>query len=120
VRKNVRPAVTHYRVKERFRVNTAVDRRRPNAAWDLSLLDIRLETGRTHQIRVHFAAIGHPIVGDSVYGPGRPKLGAGRQMLHAARLRLDHPVTHEPLAIESPWPLDFEQLVARLRSGRAA
>jgi 23S rRNA pseudouridine1911/1915/1917 synthase len=103
-----RSAVTHYTVKERFR------------SGELSLLQLRLDTGRTHQIRVHCLAIGLPIVGDPLYGGGRPKLGQTRQMLHAARLRFDHPVTGKPLAFESPWPDDFGSLVARLRSGEVS
>jgi len=110
VRPQGRPAVTHYRVRERLGsgdVKTAV-------------LDLRLETGRTHQIRVHCAAIGHPIVGDPTYGAGRPRLGVSRQMLHAARLAFDHPVTGKALAFESKWPDDFAGLVERLRRGEAA
>jgi 23S rRNA pseudouridine1911/1915/1917 synthase len=115
-----RAAVTHYRVKERFAVPNPDGVRRADRSWDLSLLDLRLETGRTHQIRVHCAAVGHPIVGDPTYGGGRPRLGAPRQMLHAARLRFEHPVTGLELAFESAWPDDFAALVERLRSGRAA
>ena len=110
VRHDGRAAVTHYRLKEKFRA----------ARLELSLLELTLETGRTHQIRVHCSAIGHPIVGDAVYGTGKPKLGTRRQMLHAARLSFNHPVTGKPLAFESPWPEDFASLVERLRHGTAA
>jgi len=75
-----------------------------------------LETGRTHQIRVHCAAIGHPIVGDPVYGAGYPAMGLDRQALHAARLRFVHPVSGTPLSFEAPWPDDFAKLVTRLRA----
>ena len=105
-----RSAVTRYKVKERFR----------SARLELSLLELRLETGRTHQIRVHCAAIGHPVVGDPVYGAGKPRLGVRRQMLHAARLSFAHPVTGKQLDFESPWPDDFASLVERLRGGTAA
>jgi 23S rRNA pseudouridine1911/1915/1917 synthase len=112
VRADGREAVTHYRIERRFPVHT--------------LLRVRLETGRTHQIRVHLAHIGHPLVGDPVYG-GRRQVPAGatpelrdalaafrRQALHAARLELDHPRSGEPLCFEAPLPADFEALLAAL------
>ena len=106
VRDDGRRAVTHYRVVENFFFGAA------------ALLTLELETGRTHQIRVHLAATGNPIVGDAVYGPGRPSLGIKRQALHAAKLRFPHPVTGQQLEFTAPWPRDFEDLVARLREGR--
>ena len=112
-----KPAVTHYRVAERFRIH--------------SLLDVRLETGRTHQIRVHMAHLGMPLVGDPLYG-GRLKLPPGadeatrraladfrRQALHACRLELEHPATGEPLAWASPLPEDLSRLLEVLRADRA-
>jgi 23S rRNA pseudouridine1911/1915/1917 synthase len=99
-----KPARTHVDVLERHGAVT--------------LLSCRLETGRTHQIRVHLASIGHPLVGDPVYGGGRsarlpPLLRAfPRQALHAARLALVHPVTGKPLAWTSPLPRDFADLLA--------
>ena len=113
VRDNGRPAVTHYTVIERFRAHTFVN--------------VVLETGRTHQIRVHFAHRRHPLVGDPVYG-GRlaPPAGATealrdalrafrRQALHAARLELKHPVNGEDLSFEVAPPGDFEALLQTLR-----
>jgi 23S rRNA pseudouridine1911/1915/1917 synthase len=113
VRETGRPAVTHYTVIERFRAHTFVK--------------VVLETGRTHQIRVHFAHRRHPLVGDPVYG-GRLALPAGasealrdalrsfrRQALHAERLQLKHPVTGEDLSFEAPPPKDFEALLQTLR-----
>ena len=113
VRDNGRPAVTHYTVIERFRAHTFVN--------------VVLETGRTHQIRVHFAHRRHPLVGDPVYG-GRLALPAGatealrdalrafrRQALHAARLELKHPVSGEDLSFEVAPPGDFEALLQTLR-----
>lgn len=77
---------------------------------DFCLVHCRLHTGRTHQIRVHMAHIGHPLVGDVLYG-GREACGMTRQALHAWRLTLRHPVTGEPLHFESTWPRDFADAV---------
>ena len=88
-----RPARTHFEV-ERF-------------AGGFTLVRARLETGRTHQIRAHFAAAGHPVAGDREYG-GRGLLGLGRQFLHSARLALPHPVSGERLERTSPLPADLE------------
>jgi 23S rRNA pseudouridine1911/1915/1917 synthase len=74
-----------------------------------------LETGRTHQIRVHLASIGHPVVGDARYGGRRPSLRSPRPWLHAEHLALDHPVTGEPLAFDSPLPADLVAVRAGLR-----
>jgi 23S rRNA pseudouridine1911/1915/1917 synthase len=87
-----REAATDYVVDERFA--------------ETSLLTVRLETGRTHQIRVHLAAIGHPVVGDRAYG-SRLDLGLDRPFLHSVRLELDHPVTGARLAFESELPDDL-------------
>ena len=114
VRHDGREAVTHYRLEERFR--------------GLTLLRVQLETGRTHQIRVHLAHIGLPIVGDPVYGGRRRQIaGAGealqsalrrfrRQALHAQRLALDHPVTGRHHTFEAPLPADFRELLEALRA----
>ncbi len=106
-----KPAVTHWDVEERF-------------AGAADLVRCRLETGRTHQIRVHFADAGHPIVGDRTYGrrPAPPRLaelaaGLGRQALHAAVLELEHPMTGERLRFEAPLPADMQALLAGLRAG---
>ena len=98
-----RDAVTHFEFAEPLRRFT--------------LLTLRLETGRTHQIRVHLQAIGHPVVGDLVYGlPNGETLGLGRQFLHAARLAFRHPASGEELAFESDLPAD---LAAALEAARA-
>jgi 23S rRNA pseudouridine1911/1915/1917 synthase len=97
-----RDAATDYEVQERFH--------EPEAA---SLLAVRLETGRTHQIRVHLAAIDHPVVGDRAYG-SRSGLPLDRPFLHSHRLALVHPVTEEPLSFESPLPADLQAVLAVL------
>ncbi|MBX6377076.1 MAG: RluA family pseudouridine synthase [Clostridia bacterium] len=102
-----RPAVTHYRRLEVF------DR--------YSLLEVQLETGRTHQIRVHLAHIGHPVAGDVIYGGRRGtrgELGLEGQALHARRLEFTHPATGERMAFEAPPPPDFLAALALLRSTR--
>jgi 23S rRNA pseudouridine1911/1915/1917 synthase len=76
---------------------------------------LRLETGRTHQIRVHLAAIGHPVVGDERYRGVRPSLDVPRLMLHARRLAFAHPRTHQRVDFESPVPADMAGLISRLR-----
>jgi 23S rRNA pseudouridine1911/1915/1917 synthase len=79
---------------------------------DTSLLRLRLDTGRTHQIRVHLQAIGHPVCGDPEYGaPG--VLGLKRQFLHATRLAFPHPLTGEPVEVRSPLPADLQSALAR-------
>ena len=80
----------------------------------VTLLACRLETGRTHQIRVHLAAIGHPVVGDTRYRGARQSLPSPRMFLHAAGLRFTHPVTGEELAFETPLPADLAEVLSRL------
>jgi 23S rRNA pseudouridine1911/1915/1917 synthase len=100
-------AVTHYEVKEAF--------------GKVTYLKLRLETGRTHQIRVHMSHLGHPLVGDTVYGGGGTPLEKKHsalingQALHAKRLSLTHPVTRERMCFECPLPKEFERLVEILR-----
>jgi 23S rRNA pseudouridine1911/1915/1917 synthase len=86
-----------------------------------SLLEVEIATGRTHQIRVHLAALGHPVVGDRVYGRGRQRPAAPallefpRQALHAVALAFRHPATREPLLFRAPLPMDMERLLDELR-----
>jgi 23S rRNA pseudouridine1911/1915/1917 synthase len=100
-------AVTHWRLERALR--------------DSALVECRLETGRTHQVRVHMASIGHPLLGDPVYGRSRPatrellkRLGFERQALHAARLGFIHPVTSQTLAFDSAMPADMQELLRAL------
>ncbi|MDO4836609.1 MAG: RluA family pseudouridine synthase [Clostridia bacterium] len=95
-----RRAVTHWHVLERFGTET--------------LLDVRLETGRTHQIRVHMAYIKHPILGDEVYGSPAPKLGLNGQALHGYHLTFSHPRTGETMSFSAPLPDDFITAIVRL------
>ena len=118
-----RSAVSHYtalrRISSRFGAFT--------------LVSVRIETGRTHQIRVHLASIGHPVVGDTLYGaparlmfnPGRrtadpapESLALGRNFLHAAELEFAHPRTGKPLQLQSPLPVELETLLEQIESGR--
>ena len=118
VREDGRDAVTHYRLRERFRAHTA--------------LECRLETGRTHQIRVHMAHLKQPIIGDPLYG-GALKLPKGasdelvaqlrgfkRQALHAETLEFVHPITGEPIRNSAPLPADMQALLKALREDTAA
>jgi 23S rRNA pseudouridine1911/1915/1917 synthase len=82
----------------------------------VSLLRLRLDTGRTHQIRVHLQAIGHPVCGDPEYGTAGT-LGLTRQFLHAARLAFPHPITGEPVEVDSPLPEDLLEALARAEAG---
>ena len=102
-----RPAITHFELRETFP--------------DYTLEAVHLETGRTHQIRVHFAAIGHPVVGDPVYGPSSSdSLGLEHQALHAHRLAFDHPVTGERIELTSPLPEEFQRALDQLRAARGS
>ncbi len=100
--KNSRRAVTHYRVIEYFDKYT--------------LLEVRLETGRTHQIRVHMSYIGHPVVGDDRYGPSKPCLGLRGQFLHAASLGFYHPKSLVYMEFEAPLPEELAAVLSRLKS----
>jgi 23S rRNA pseudouridine1911/1915/1917 synthase len=118
IRQDGRPAVTHYRVLERFRAHT--------------YLHVKLETGRTHQIRLHLSHLRYPIAGDQVYGGrfAQPKgaterllvtlRGFKRQALHAANLAFDHPRSGKRLTLQSPLPADYAELLAALREDAGA
>lgn len=100
--KNGKPAVTHYRVLERFQ--------------NFTYIECQLETGRTHQIRVHMASIHHPLLGDQVYGPAKcPFPSLQGQTLHAGVLGIVHPRTHEYMEFQAPLPEYFHELLVKLK-----
>ncbi len=101
VHKNGKEAVTHYKVLQRYKGYT--------------LIECRLETGRTHQIRVHMSSIGHPLVGDGVYGPARCPFSLQGQTLHAYVLGFVHPRTGEYMEFQAPLPAYFEKLINNLQ-----
>jgi len=109
-----REAITHY----------AVQRRIESAYGKFIVLDVRIDTGRTHQIRVHMASLGHPIVGDALYGAprdirgkNRPTISLPRNFLHAAKLEFQHPRTQESLSFEQPLPQELNQFLYRVTAG---
>jgi 23S rRNA pseudouridine1911/1915/1917 synthase len=119
VRKDGREAITHYAVEARF----------GDEGWDITQLRCELETGRTHQIRVHMAHIGHPLVADALFAPGYATKsrrlpdnlrsivdGLGRQALHAAELGFEHPTKGEDMFFDAPLPPDLAELAAALEN----
>lgn len=100
VRKDGKNAVTHFEVMKRYA--------------GFTLLDIKIDTGRTHQIRVHLAEIGYPVVGDEVYSNGKNPFGVKGQMLHAKSLEFKHPITGKLLKLEAPLPEYFEVILNEL------
>ena len=101
VNKNGKNAVTHFKVIERFR--------------NYTLLEVKIETGRTHQIRVHLSEIGYPIVGDTVYSNGKNEWNIEGQCLHAKSLKFKHPITGEEMFIEAPLPEYFKNVILELK-----
>jgi 23S rRNA pseudouridine1911/1915/1917 synthase len=101
--KNSKEALTHYTVLEKFQ--------------EFSYLEAQLETGRTHQIRVHMAYISHPVLGDPLYGPKRNRFGLSAQMLHAAELGFRHPRSGQWLQFSASLPAVFEEILNELRQG---
>lgn len=99
--KHSRHAVTHYKVLQKF--------------GNFNLIEAQLETGRTHQIRVHMTYIGHPLLGDTVYGPKKQPFALEGQVLHARVLGFQHPRTGEYMEFEAPLPEYFEKLIQRLQ-----
>ena len=100
VTKNGKEAITHFKVLKRYN--------------GFTLLEVKIETGRTHQIRVHLSEIGYPIVGDEVYSNGKNPFGVKGQMLHAEKLEIKHPITGKELTFEAPVPNYFEDIINQL------
>ena len=101
VSKEGKDSITHFKVLERFECYT--------------FLEIKIETGRTHQIRVHMAHIGYPIVGDMVYSNGKNPFGVEGQMLHAYHLVFEHPITQKEINLKALLPEYFEEVLNDLR-----
>lgn len=102
VAKNGKEAITHFKVLERFNKYT--------------LLEVKIDTGRTHQIRVHLSEIGHPVVGDEVYSNGKNEFGVKGQLLHAKSLDFKHPITGKEMHLESELPEEFENVLKQLHN----
>ena len=99
--KNGKEAVTHFKVIDRFK--------------NYTLLEIKIDTGRTHQIRVHMAEIGYPVVGDMVYSNGKNEFGVEGQMLHAKSLDFKHPITGKNMHLEAELPKYFKDIIDKLK-----
>ena len=106
VTKNGKEAVTHFKVLNRYTTNKG----------SYTLLEIKIDTGRTHQIRVHMAEIGHPVIGDGVYSNGKNEFGIEGQCLHAKRLEFVHPITGKEMKLEAPLPKYFQKIVEQLEN----
>ena len=102
VKKNGKQAITHFKVLESYKEG-------------YTLLEVNIETGRTHQIRVHLSEIGYPVVGDEVYSNGKNPFGVHGQLLHAKRLEFKHPITGENLTLEAEVPQEFLNILKGLQ-----
>ncbi len=100
VRKDGKEAITHFKVLKRYK--------------NYTLLEVKIDTGRTHQIRVHMAEIGHPVVGDMVYSKGKNEFGVEGQMLHSKSLDFKHPITGKEMHLEAKLPEYFEKVLEKL------
>lgn len=106
VTKNGKEAITHFKVLNRFTTNKA----------SYTLLEVKIDTGRTHQIRVHMAEIGHPVIGDTVYSNGKNEFGVVGQCLHAEKLEFTHPITEKKMKLEAPLPEYFQNIINSFKS----
>ena len=100
VDKKGKEAVTHFKVLKRYS--------------DCTLLEVKIDTGRTHQIRVHMSEIGHPVIGDTVYSNGKNRFGVEGQMLHAKSLDFKHPITGKDMHLEAELPEYFKNVINKL------
>ena len=105
VRKDGKEAITHFKVLERYS--------------EYTLLEVKIDTGRTHQIRVHLSEIGHPVVGDMVYSNGKNEFGIQGQMLHAKSLDFKHPITNKQMHLEAELPDYFKEVINKLNNKEA-
>lgn len=106
VTKNGKQAVTHFKVMERYTRNDN----------SYTLLEVKIDTGRTHQIRVHMTEIGHPLIGDIVYSNGKNEFGVVGQCLHAYKLEFKHPTTQKQMKLEAPIPQYFQEIIEILKN----
>lgn len=106
VTKSGKEAITHFKVLGRYTTN--------NGSY--TLLEIKIDTGRTHQIRVHMAEIGYPVIGDSVYSNGKNEFKVEGQCLHAQKLQFRHPITGKEMNLEAPLPKYFEEIIEKLEN----
>ena len=102
VTKKGKEAITHFKVLKRFD--------------DYTVLEVNIETGRTHQIRVHLSQIGYPLIGDTTYSSGKNKWGIKGQALHAKSLEFKHPITGKEMFIEAPLPEYFKNIITELKN----
>ena len=103
VTKKGKEAITYFKVIKRFK--------------EYTFIEVKIETGRTHQIRVHMSEIGYPVVGDDVYSNGKNSFGVNGQMLHAHKLEFNHPITGNHMIMEAPLPEYFEEVLKNLEFG---
>lgn len=106
VTKNGKEAITHFKVLGRYTTN--------NGSY--TLLEIKIDTGRTHQIRVHMAEIGYPVIGDTVYSNGKNEFKVEGQCLHAQKLEFKHPITGKEMNLEAPLPKYFKEIIEELEN----
>ena len=106
VTKTGKEAVTHFKVIGRYTTDKG----------SYTLLEIKIDTGRTHQIRVHMAEIGYPVIGDEVYSNGKNEFGVHGQCLHAKKLEFKHPITEKPMVLNAPLPQYFEEIIEKLEN----
>lgn len=106
--KSGKEAITHFKVLDRYVTDSG----------KYTLLEIKIDTGRTHQIRVHMSEIGYPVIGDTTYSNGKNEFEVNGQMLHAQKLEFTHPITKKNMILEAPLPKYFEEILNKLNNGK--